>query len=138
MSDSTRQEATGEKATNSVLDLAVERTQLAYERTHLAWIRTMFALMTAGLAIDKGVAFIHQQRVESGTAWIKNAHFIGLSLTSAGTILLLVETAQYIMRTRQLAKLRKARFYFLSPGTVLSFLVILLGFSLTLLIILTG
>jgi uncharacterized membrane protein YidH (DUF202 family) len=37
------------------IDLAVERTELALERTHLAWIRTTFTIMTAGIAIEKGL-----------------------------------------------------------------------------------
>src|SRR5687767_1640202 len=104
MSDPTIQPARYDQQPDPALNLSVERTQLALERTHLAWIRTMFTLMTAGLAIDKGFAFIHQQRVASGTAFITNAHFIGLTLTCVGTILLIFATSQFSRRNTQLAK----------------------------------
>jgi putative membrane protein len=134
----TIQSAISEEAIDSATDLAVERTQLAHERTHLAWIRTMFTLMTVGLALDKGFAYIHEQRMASGTAFSKNAHVIGLTLTTAGTILLLIGTIQFVKRTRQLAKMRKRKFYSIPAAGILSCLVILLGLTLTALIIITG
>ena len=138
MADETEIRIMAEEETDPRVDLAVERTELALERTHLAWIRTMFALITAGLAIDKGFAIIHQKRLESGDAWIKNAHVVGLSLIIFGTVLLLIESFQYIKRGRQLAVLKKAGFAFFSPGIILASLVILLGLVLTFLIIYFG
>jgi putative membrane protein len=135
MSDSKLKSATGEKPTDSFLDLAVKRTQLALERTHLAWIRTMFTLITAGVAIDKGFAYIHEKRIASGTAFVNNAHVIGLTLTSAGTILLLIGAIQFVKRNRQLAYMTKEKFKTIPITGILSFLVILLGLALAILMI---
>ena len=112
-------------------DLAVERTELALERTHLAWIRTLLTLITAGLAIDRGAEFIHQQRITEGIAFTKNAHIIGISLTSIGTFLLLFQTVNYIFRSRQLAKMKKGRFYYITSAIFLSFTAFLLGSVIT-------
>ena len=133
--DETQIRATVEQEADPRVDLAVERTELALERTHLAWIRTMFTLITAGLAIDKGVEIIHSQRLASGEAWVKHGHFVGLVLTSASTVLLLAESIQFVRRSRQLAAMKKAKFHFISTGLTLAILVMLLGFVLTYLIL---
>jgi len=122
--------------TNS--ELAIERTELAHERTHLAWIRTTFSIMTAGLAIDKGIAYIHEQRVEKDIALVKNAHVLGLILTIFGTLFLLAETIQFIVRTRQLKDMRSRRFSTFSSSVVLASLVVILGCSLVWLMLTTG
>jgi putative membrane protein len=94
--ETTRIEA--EETADPRVDLAVERTQLALERTHLAWIRTTFAIITGGIAIDKGFEIIHQQRMLHNEALIRNAHFVGIGLTSFGTLLLFLETLQFVRR----------------------------------------
>ena len=127
-----------EKEVDPRIDLAVERTQLALERTHLAWIRTTFAIMTAGIAIDKGLAIIHEQRLLRNEALIKNGHAAGLFLTSFGTLLLLVETLEYIKRSKQLAAMKMTRSLFFLTNVVLAFLVFLLGVVLIYLMLLTG
>ena len=133
-----QQRKAAEREADPRVDLAVERTELALERTHLAWIRTMFAIITAGIAIDKGVAFIHEKRVLENAALIKNAHAVGISLTSFGSLLLLVETFQYVRRSRQLAAMKNVRASFFSPGLVLSMLVMLLGIVLIYLMTVSG
>ncbi len=137
MSENNIQCAKETKAIDPALDLAVERTQLALERTHLAWIRTMFTLMTAGVAIDKGFAYIHEKRMVSGTAFVNNAHVIGLTLSSVGTILLLFGTIQFIRRNRELVNMKNGKFILVTAAAILSSIVILLGLSLTLLMIIT-
>lgn len=109
------------------VDLAVERTELALERTHLSWIRTMFTLISAGIAIDKAALYVHEPRVEGDSAFVNNAHTIGIFLTSIGTVLLLIETIQYIRRSKELAILKKGKPSILSTATILSLLVLLLG-----------
>jgi putative membrane protein len=116
MNDTSNARATTEADADPRVDLAVERTELALERTHLAWIRTMFTLMTAGIAIDKGLQIIHEQRMMKGEAWVQNAHFVGLALTVSGTFLLLIETIQFVKRSRQLSKIKKSVFNLFSPG----------------------
>jgi putative membrane protein len=120
------------------VDLAVERTELAWERTHLAWIRTTFAMMTAGIALDKGLEFIHQQRLLTNKALAENGHIIGIMITSFGVVLLLLETIQFVRRSRQLANLRKATYSFFSTNFILAALVIITGIALIYLMIATG
>jgi uncharacterized membrane protein YidH (DUF202 family) len=110
---------------------AIERTELALERTHLAWIRTLFTLMTASIAIDKGLELIHEARLSKGDALFRNAHAIGISLTSIGSILLLIESNAYVHRSRQLARMKNKKSLAMSTPIVLSLLVFLLGISLT-------
>lgn len=129
---------TPENKSNITTDLAVERTELALERTHLAWIRTTFSIMTAGVAIDKGMAYIHEQRVTQDIALVKNAHFIGLFLTSFGTILLFVETYQFIRRNKQLAALKLTKAPVFTASVILSVLVLVLGGVLVQLMLTTG
>ncbi|MEX1202582.1 MAG: DUF202 domain-containing protein [Ferruginibacter sp.] len=117
------------------IHLAVERTELALERTHLAWLRTTFTLMTAGLAIDKGAAYIHEERLAKNEAFFNNAHVIGIFLTSLGTVLLLAETIQFVTRSRQLANMKMATASLFSAASVLSMIVILLGVFLAYLMV---
>jgi uncharacterized membrane protein YidH (DUF202 family) len=67
MTDTIREQA--ERSADPHVDLAVQRTQLACDRTLLAWIRTSFALITAGVAFDKGAQWLHEARLAAGTAW---------------------------------------------------------------------
>ena len=67
---------------------ALEATLYAIERTLLAWIRTTLALLGSGIALDKGMEYIHQTRVISGTALFENAHVIGIVLSCFSTLLL--------------------------------------------------
>ena len=127
-----------ETKTNITTDLAVERTELALERTHLAWIRTTFSIMTAGVAIDKGMAYIHEKLVAQDIALVKNAHFIGLFLTSFGTVLLLIETYQYVKRNKQLASIKQGKAPLFTPGLILAILVLILGIVLVQLMLSTG
>ena len=105
------------------VDLAVERTMLALERTQLAWVRTVITLITAGIAIDK----VHLARIIAGIAWQKNAHFAGLLLTSAGTVLITLTTILYIIRIRELTLVRGRSNKIPNPGTLISIFIILIG-----------
>jgi putative membrane protein len=127
-----------EQTADPRVDLAVERTQLALERTHLAWIRTTFAIITAGIAIDKGFEIIHQQRMLHNEALIKNAHFVGLGLTSFGTLLLFIETLQFVRRNKQLSAIMKKGYGVFSIDVFLSGMVLLLGLTLIYLMIASG
>jgi uncharacterized membrane protein YidH (DUF202 family) len=127
-----------ELKTDIRIDLAVERTELALERTHLAWIRTTFTIMTAGIAIDKGLEIIHQQRLLKNEAIAENGHIIGILITSTGVLLLLIETVQFVNRSRQLASLRNAHSSFFSTNLTLASLVILTGIGLIYLMLGSG
>lgn len=138
MKNESQQKSNAEKEADPGLSLAVERTELAWERTHLAWVRTTFTLMTAGLAIDKGAAYIHEQRLKKNEAFFNNAHAIGIFLTCLGTVLLIVETIQFTRRSKQLAAMKMSGSSFISTGLALSILVILLGFVIAYLMIIVG
>jgi len=138
MNDETTTRIEAEESADPRVDLAVERTKLALERTHLAWIRTMFALITGGIAIDKGFEIIHEQRILKNEALIKNIHFIGIGLTSLGTLLLLAETLQFVKRNKQLSAIMNQKYHIFSTNLFLSAMVLLLGLVLDYLMIAPG
>lgn len=80
--------------------------------------------MTAGVALDNGMAYLHEQRVAQDIALLKNAQFIGLFLTSFGTILLFVEIYQFIRRNKQLVALKLAKAPVFTSSVMLSVLVL--------------
>ena len=127
-----------EEKADTRVDLAVERTELALERTHLAWIRTTFAMMTAGIAIDKGLEIIHRQRLLTNKALAENGHIIGIMITSFGVVLLLLETFQFVKRSRQLARLRRITSSFFSTNFILAALPIITGIALIYLMMTTA
>ena len=98
-------------------NLAVERTELAHERTHLAWVRTVFTLITAGIAIDKGVSLIHDRRTQEGTALLCSTHIVVIAPAAAATIFLVAETIEYYQRRIRLAKRKKGH---LTPSVLTS------------------
>ena len=124
-----------EADTDPRVDLAVERTELALERTQLAWIRTTLTFIGSGIALDKGMEAIHRSRLESGNALVQNAHAIGITLSMGGTILLLITTLYYIKRIRQLLKIKGVRPSSFPPGVLASFLIIILGAIVSMLLL---
>ena len=120
--------AAAEQDADPRIDLAVDRTILALIRTQLAWIRTIIGLMTAGLAIDKGFAALHEARMVSGEAWVKNGHFAGLVMTSSGTLLIIIVTINYLMGMKTLNKMKGTKRKLYDPGLILSVLITLIGF----------
>jgi len=109
------------------IDLAVERTSLALERTQLAWVRTVIGFITAGFAIDKGSAALHEARLVSGEAWSKNGHFAGLLLTITSTTLMIMVTISYVKRMRELNRMRNLKEKPSVPTTILSIFVCVVG-----------
>jgi len=120
--------AAAEQDADPRIDLAVDRTILALIRTQLAWIRTIIGLMTAGLAIDKGFAALHEARMVSGEAWVKNGHFAGLVMTSSGTLLIIIVTINYLMGMKALNKMKGTKRKLYDPSLILSVLITLIGF----------
>lgn len=116
------------------VDLAVERTEYALERTQLAWIRTSLALLGSGVALDKGTEAVHKARIESGDALVRNAHMIGIYLSVAGTLLMIINTWMFIRRSRTLAQIKNSKPMLLPPGAVASLVVIFLGIVVSLLL----
>jgi len=126
--------ADAQSGTDPRSDLAKERTELALERTQLAWVRTLLSLIGGGFVLDKGMAELHQARLASGEAWMKTAHGFGLVITGGGTLLMIIVTISYAMRSRELAAMRGNKKMIFSPGLLVSVLTILIGLVLLYLI----
>jgi len=109
------------------LDLAVERNMLALERTQLAWVRTIVGLITTGIAIDRGFEALHQARLVTGEAWVRNGHLAGLVMTISGTLLILIASVYYIRRMQDLSRMRNQPRKLLDPGLILSLLITVVG-----------
>lgn len=118
--------------------LAVERTELALERTHLGWIRTMLTIMTAGIAIDKGIEFIYDQRLIANNTIVENGHVLGITITSIGVICLFLETIQFVKRSKKLAALKNKTTLIFSTNLLLAILVSIIGIILIYLMLATG
>jgi uncharacterized membrane protein YidH (DUF202 family) len=127
MEDKQKIRTDAERDADPRIDLAVERTLLALERTQLAWVRTVIGMITAGIALDKGFAALHQARLLSGVAWEKNGHFGGLFLTIGGTLLMMFTSVLYILRTRELNLMRGIKNKLPPPGILISFFICLVG-----------
>ena len=117
--------------------LAIERTEFALERTHLAWVRTCITLITAGIAIDKVFAILHEARTETGVAWVNNAHIVGLTMVISGMLLLLMITIYYLKRMTALRQLRGLKRQLFAPGFILSVIIFLIGALLVFMVIST-
>jgi putative membrane protein len=127
MEDKQQVRVEAERDADPRIDLAVERTLLAIERTQLAWVRTVMGIITAGIAIDKGVAALHQARLLSGVAWEKNGHFAGLLLTIGGTLLMTLATIIFILRIRELNRIRDLKSKYPPPGVLISVFICFVG-----------
>jgi uncharacterized membrane protein YidH (DUF202 family) len=125
MKDSLREQA--EQAADPRIDLAVKRTELAWDRTLLSWLRTTIALIVAGTAFDKGAQWLHEARLTAGTAFVRNSHLVGLSLTAASIVLLAFVCWQYLRDARELAAIRSSRQTRVPPALIACALLILLG-----------
>jgi uncharacterized membrane protein YidH (DUF202 family) len=128
MKDEQQIRADAEQNADPRIDLAVDRTIFALIRTQLAWIRTIIGLMTAGLAIDKGFAALHEARLIAGNAWVKNGHFAGMVMTCSGTLLIIIVTVNYIKGMGALNKMKGKQTKLYDPGLMLSLLITLIGF----------
>ena len=128
MKDEQQIRAAAEQDADPRVDLAIDRTIFALVRTQLAWIRTVLTLMTAGLAIDKGFAALHDARMVSGEAWVKNGHFAGMVMTSSATLLIMIVTFNYIKGLGSLNKMKGKPTKLYDPGILLSIIITLIGF----------
>lgn len=117
--------------------LAAERTELVLETTQLAWIRTVLTFIATGFAISKGVEAMSKTGVITGQSLITNANVTGIILTITGTVMLTATTFYFIVRRRQLAKIRGTFLYKIIPILLTSICTILLGLGLSYLLIVT-
>lgn len=125
MAETIREQA--ERAADPRVDLAVKRTELAWDRTLLAWLRTSSAMMAAGVAFDKGAQLLHEARLAAGTALVRSGHLVGLSLTAASTVLLILVFWQYWKDMRELAAIKGTRPARVPPSLIACALFVLLG-----------
>lgn len=114
---------------------ALEATVYALERTLLAWIRTTLALLGSGIALDKGMEYIHQTRVLSGTALFENAHVIGIVLSCFSTLLLFLSTLFSYQRLARLADQLGTGRKVIFPVIATAGLVIILGAAVSVLLL---
>ncbi len=127
MKDETQIRVEAEREGDPRIDLAVERTRLAWERTQLAWIRTVFGLIVAGIALDRGFVALHQARLDTNEAWVKNGHLAGLIMTISGTLLMVIATTYYTRRMVELNRLMNKSRVILDPGLILSLIITVVG-----------
>jgi len=109
------------------VDLAILRSELAWDRTLLAWVRTALSLMAAGVAFDKGIRLLHEARLAAGTALVRSSHFVGISLTSASILLLVIVALKYISTIRMLARLGQRTPPRVTSTLLIAILTVLLG-----------
>ena len=118
-------------------DLAIERTEYALERTQLAWIRTTLALLGTGIVLDKGMEFIHQQRIQASSALFESSHVIGIVLSMGSTIATLLTCWFSYRRFRDLAVKRGGKSIRFPVVLWFSLFITLLGISISVLLIAT-
>jgi len=123
---------------DEAVQLAITRTELACQRTLMAWIRTALALMAAGIAYDKGFRFLHEARLEEGTAWVQSAHVVGITVTGVSTLLLALVTISYFLSIRSLAASRRSGIVQALPTVVAALLVIVLGCCILTVLVITS
>jgi putative membrane protein len=126
-----------ESELDEALELAFTRTELASDRTLLAWIRTALTLMAAGIAYDKGFRLLHERRLAEGTAWVTSAHFAGVLVTIASTLLLAMATVRHLVLCRHLAGARSKSLGWAMPSLLGAMLVIGLGCAVAVILITT-
>ena len=114
---------------------ALEATLYALERTLLAWIRTTLALLGSSIALDKGMEYIHQTRVLSGTALFENAHVNGIVLSCFSTLLLFLSTLFSYQRLARLAYQLGTGRKVIFPVIATACLVIVLGATISILLL---
>jgi uncharacterized membrane protein YidH (DUF202 family) len=119
-------------------ELAIERTQLALENIHLGWIRILFNIMSAGLALDKGLEALHNSQLLKGKVMLGNGHILGIFLILLGSVLLSIKTFYYVVHARQLAAIKDRGPSLISLNIILSVALILVGFTVSFLLIVYG
>jgi len=122
---------------NIQVRLASERTEMALERTQLAWIRTTFAIIGAGLALDKGLQAMAAADIPIDADWKQSGHVAALSLCFVATISLLWATIRFSRYAKQMSQ-STYNASSLSPALLLSGIVILLGTAVVLGLVLWG
>lgn len=96
--------------------------------------------MTAGLAIDQGTTALREARVLAGVTWVTGSHIVGLTLNIASTLFLstlflLIAPIAYFRNALHLARIMGDKPTLLPPVLLISVLVIVLGCTLSILML---
>jgi putative membrane protein len=107
-------------------DLGVSRTVMAADRSLMAWIRTALSMISFGFTIYK----LLESFKEHGGALRTNEspRNMGLFLIGIGTLSMLMGTAEYVFRIKDLRELEKTRY--LRPSLIMAVIMSLTGLSL--------
>ncbi len=117
--------------------LARLRTIWALERTQLAWVRTAFAVMLAGLSLDKAAHALHELKLLRNGAWVDGSYLLAVVGASASALLLALATWMHLKRLDDLdPDAIIPRWH--SPVVMMSMLVVLLGAIISFLLIIWG
>lgn len=133
----TGEETHQQQSSFSSNNLSIERTVYALERTQLAWIRTTLAFLGSGIALDKGMELIHQQRLQAGNALFESSHIIGVVLAMGGSMVMLITTWFAYKRFRDLANASNGKPFRFPAVLWSSLLIALLGIVISVLMMIT-
>lgn len=123
---------------DTALELAFTRTELTSDNTLLAWVRTALAMMAAGIAYDKAMLLLHEERVAAGTAWVRSANFAGILVTGISVVLLVIATVRHLRIARSLAEARRKGIGGSATSLLAAILVILMGCGVFVFLLVTG
>jgi putative membrane protein len=90
-----------ERSASNSTSLAAARTLMASDRTLLAWIRTSLSLLSFGFTIYKVLQSFEAAGGVLPGRNINTPRAVGLFLTGAGTVAMLMGTIQYILSVRE-------------------------------------
>lgn len=111
------------------------RDLLANERTYLSWIRTSIAVMAFGFLVERFNLFLSYMGRSLGAKTMihgqASARRIGIGLIAMGIAAMLVSTARYVRRDRDIKHRDERRSLSLLPDVLLAALLIVLGVLLT-------
>jgi len=107
-------------------DLAVSRTVMAADRSLMAWIRTALSMISFGFTIYKLLESFKEHGVALRTN--ESPRNMGLFLIGIGTLSMLMGTAEYIFRIKDLREFEKTRY--LTPSLIMAIIMSLTGLSL--------
>jgi len=107
-------------------DLAVSRTVMAADRSLMAWIRTALSMISFGFTIYK---LLESFREHGGALRTNESpRNMGLFLIGIGTLSMLMGTAEYVFRIKDLRELEKTRY--LRPSLIMAIIMSLTGLVL--------
>ena len=108
----TKVEKTANELALERTDLAFKRTVMAADRTLMAWLRTGLSIISFGFTIYKVL-----EAVQAQTGPLRNVNAprdVGLFMTAAGTVALVLGLVEYVATLRDLRREEPVRYWRLS------------------------